>query len=61
MVPVCNPAGDPTLCRVSMTSRTRENKTHKLFPSLNTSSQDSITVQEKTQDGKYLWCSPPWG
>lgn len=52
MVPVSNPAGDRTLCRVSMASRTRENQTHKLLPNLKTSFQDSITVQENTQDGK---------
>lgn len=52
MVPLCNPAGDRTLCRVSMTSRMGENQTHKLLSNLKTSFQDSITVQENTQDGK---------
>lgn len=48
MVPLCNPAGDRTLCRVSMTSRTRENQTHKLSPNLRAPFQGIITAQNKT-------------
>lgn len=55
MVPLCNPPGDRTLCRVSMTSRTRENQTHKLLPNLKTSSQDSRGKQPGRKTSRALW------